>query len=66
MEIPDIGTTATKLDTLFDVDEKHDLKSDTVLLPLTSGQMLHAGDKFVIYDNDITDYKDEISNYENI
>lgn len=66
MEIPDIGPTATKLDTLFDVDEKHDLKSDTVLLPLTSGQVLHAGDKFVIYDNDITDYKDEISNYENI
>ena len=66
MEIPDIGTTAIKLDTLFDVDEKHDLKSDTVLLPLTSGQVLHAGDKFVIYDNDITDYKDEISNYENI
>lgn len=66
MEIPDVAPTATKLDTLFDVDEKHDLKSDTVLLPLTSGQVLHAGDKFVIYDNDITDYKNEISNYENI
>jgi hypothetical protein len=37
-----------------------------VLIPLTGDTSLHAGDKFVIYSNEILEWKKYLSNYENI
>lgn len=41
------------------------LKSDTVLVPLTKEETLHAGDKFVVYSEDLASIKDNITNYDN-
>ena len=41
------------------------LKSDTVLVPLTKEETLHAGDKFVVYSEDLASVKDNITNYDN-
>jgi hypothetical protein len=41
------------------------LKSDTILVPLTKEETLHAGDKFVVYSEDLASVKDNITNYDN-
>ena len=47
-------------------NERRFIKSDTVLIPLTGDTSLHAGDKFVIYSNEVLEWKKYLSNYENI
>lgn len=42
------------------------LKQDTILVPLTSDNVLHAGDKFVVYASDLSSLASEITNYRNI
>lgn len=45
------------------------LNSDTILIPLEQSSknsiLLHAGDKFVVYCDNIENYKDLLSNYDN-
>ena len=43
------------------------LTSDTILIPLTDENTLHAGDKFVVYSNNfINNPQDYITNYDNV
>ena len=42
------------------------LNQDTFLIPLTSDLSLHAGDKFVVYCRNLSDYGQDITNYFNI
>lgn len=41
------------------------IKTDTILIPLTDKNSLHAGDKFVVY-GDLSEFKDDITNYQNV
>lgn len=41
------------------------LKNDTILVPLTAENVLHAGDKFVVYSSDLSSIKADITNYDN-
>ena len=41
------------------------INSDSFMIPLTKDVSLRAGDKFVIYSNDISKLKNNISNYDN-
>ena len=41
------------------------LNNDTILVPLTSNNVLHAGDKFVVYADGIDAIKENITNYNN-
>jgi len=41
------------------------INSDSFMIPLTKDVSLRAGDKFVIYSNDIENLKNNISNYDN-
>lgn len=41
------------------------IKTDTILIPLTDKNSLHAGDKFVVY-GDLSELKDNITNYQNV
>ena len=36
------------------------------MFPLTGDTSLHAGDKFIIYSDEIENWKDYLSNYNNI
>lgn len=48
--------------------EDERLKQRTMLIPINNGNdtILRAGDKFVLYSNNLYDFKDYISNWENV
>lgn len=41
------------------------LKTDTILVPLTTNHALHAGDKFVVYSSGLSSISSQITNYSN-
>lgn len=43
-------------------NERRFISTDTVMLPLTGETSLHAGDKFIIYSDEIREWKDCLSN----